>query len=558
MNATPTLGLSIGHPNLSSAYWDPKVPAERMQTFRWSLPEPHVFGKPTSHALLPMTFSNACPIQKDQLNWLGSILSSLRNQWLPMLPQSDGCPCILTIPGHITASDRSQCRDLVRSAGWNVTHVVDHETGIVRFLMGGSDCPLISLVVAIDFDGLNFSLITIIQGAARVLAKLRLNVLSARLVDEVIVAKACTKRGLRSIPRRSNWSALWMDAYKFRQQLDTGSAAALELSASSWETAESIIVSINREELWPHLEQDAESCVKAAVELLDAMGVKSDDLASVILAGGSVLAWPQFQERFHATLKRPITNAPDHWSAMGAAMLAAEPTNIQTDSVDALNSSWATAWQKKNSWAEEHPLPLDSNATGDSTTFQPRTMQECAVMLDAVWSCLGRLKDEKPEQIQGFLRNVQRKIEALSQQMIVKSSNNDATHPQLARATQALREGRLDEAVQLSHLASETATKDAGLFRAMINIHVDAARQTKKIEQALQWLECACDHDQSDPAVHQMLADNYRLQAQAFAATGNLQAAINNAERSLTHDPLNEETRRLLTYWQSRLTQPVI
>jgi hypothetical protein len=108
---------------------------------------------------------------------------------------------------------------------------------------------------------------------------------------------------------------------------------------------------------------------------------------------------------------------------------------------------------------------------------------------------------------------------------------------EIIRAEQALKEGRLEQAVAFSHLAYKEST-DGRIFRAMIKVHLRAVRQPPTLQNFAEhriWLVCAVRDDPTNEEVRAALRTRYLAHAEMLASIDKPQA---QAEAKKTLDEL--------------------
>jgi hypothetical protein len=119
----------------------------------------------------------------------------------------------------------------------------------------------------------------------------------------------------------------------------------------------------------------------------------------------------------------------------------------------------------------------------------------------------------------------------------------------LSQAERALKEGRLAEAVGLSHRAYQTSN-DGRIFRAMIEVHLRAARKRppaiQTFQEEMQWLLCALQDDGTNDKVQEAVAKRFLAHAQQLAELGTEQAhdqAIATLQELTKHGLMPEQGR---------------
>jgi hypothetical protein len=120
---------------------------------------------------------------------------------------------------------------------------------------------------------------------------------------------------------------------------------------------------------------------------------------------------------------------------------------------------------------------------------------------------------------------------------------------QLLNQAQALLiDQRYREAVQLSHEAYALAPTDPTVFTTMMRLHAEAGVAMNRVEQydaALQILNCAHGHDQTNKDIHRALAERHFMHALAMRRLNNYQLAREAAITALTFDPKHGEANAL-------------
>jgi len=111
-----------------------------------------------------------------------------------------------------------------------------------------------------------------------------------------------------------------------------------------------------------------------------------------------------------------------------------------------------------------------------------------------------------------------------------KSSRRDYVRAReiIRDAELALREGRLEHAVALSHLAHNTST-DGRIFGAMIEVHLRVCRKKPptidNFAEHASWLRCALRDDPTNEAVQEAIRTRYRTHAEQLQTIGTTMAS---------------------------------
>lgn len=540
MSRFQSIGIGIGHLVVSTAQATGQS-ASRVPSFVTDvLPGASVMCRPGA-GLLPVSFHSARAVRDGQLDWLGTILTRLREHWLPSLPPGE-LRTALAVPSSTSVPDRARCREVARRAGWENVRVVGNDVSVARAAFGDISDPVTTLIVEMDFEELLLSVATVLGGVARVRSRLRLSLLTHRLVDEVILSMCLTSTGARTPADLSSWGGMWLDACKVRRELGVSEATAIELNASGWGGTH--LVSVSRDDLWPVLRRDVEVAVQAARELVERSLAPRERLGTVLLVGGGILEWAGLHEYFRRELQAPIESLPVQGPAIGAALLASEPDDPLTDSIDPSDPNWSRTWEERiPSIYSQRTLPrLRVESDGTSAPSSTSNDREYQRTIQGMWSYLRGVASVDPTRAKRMLEELRDQTRTLLESLDVPE---EAINPHLDRATRALLAGRLGEAISASHDAFHELPDDPAVFRRMIEIHVEAAKAQANHETAVNWLECAHGHDQANASIHRHLARRHREHARSLSEAGQAAQALTAVRRSLTFEPLDAEARAL-------------
>jgi hypothetical protein len=106
---------------------------------------------------------------------------------------------------------------------------------------------------------------------------------------------------------------------------------------------------------------------------------------------------------------------------------------------------------------------------------------------------------------------------------------------EIIHAEQALKEGRLEQAIAYSHLAYKESA-DGRIFGAMIKVHLRAVRQPftlQNFREHRDWLVCALQHDPTNEEVQAAVRNRYLAHAEALATVDAPPASLTEARRTL-------------------------
>lgn len=532
------LGLSISGFEVYSVTAPPGTPPERMPTARWMLPPPSVIAEASASPLLGAALRSERELRAGHIGWMTHVLHTLGERWLPDAPKPIG-KIVLALAGDASPAVVAECTELARQAGWPMPVIaIPRAACLARHHLADSARPVTALVWSLEFDALEIAVVTVLKNTVRIRARLRLNCTSHAVSDECILAAFRARLGAAWSP--ADLVGLWPTAWKMRQELETGGAGAVELDANT-------TLSLTRDELLPHLWPDLETAYDASVALLERLQIPRSNVSQVLLGGKGVLTWRECVARLEAKFACPVQSFPDVILAIGAAQFASD-AEVDVGSEDYLDPTWLQSWTSRPSQARARPLPF--HATPAPETLPSASRETLADPEDALWAYLQGLSQGNPvrarERLGRLIDRAQRMLDDLTPPAAAPS-------PALALAEEALAAGRLERVIELSHAALESAPDDPTVFRRMIQLHVAAAERTSRREQAIQWLLCAYRHDSSDREIHRLLAQHYRAQAHELGSAGNLAAALQAGEQSLTYDPFHEPTQKAVAQWRRSL-----
>ncbi len=544
-------GISINDFDIDLAFLSSDEPLERIQVVRFQdTTRPVITLSSEPSTCLPVTLLS--PRQLGSGDWLEHTLRRI-HAGCPELQKSEAYDTCIAISSSASRPARDRCREIARNNGWRNVRVCGHNVAIAVDRFRESSSPVTALICQIEFDHVDISLVSALKGVVRVRDHWRTPVLSHRIVDEAILVALQQTLELSNDPH-VNWQARWLDAYRIRKQLDKSTVTALELSSPEWGVTGTLDAS--HEDLWSTLDYGVESLLETIKRLLSHNRVGNQELDQILLLGGSPISWNLVRTRLNNEFGAGTQVVPIHHSSVGAVLVARSTDSSLTDTPPPSSTPPTDSSPVLRSEIANPSLEIRFHFEPDSGAghaAEPAGNADFARSLHAVWSYIRGVSSVSPERSREIIQQVISEAgEMLAEVDAVDRAFVALANPHLDNARRALANGRRAEAVSESHRARELEPNNPAVFREMINLHIEAARASESLEQAVEWLECAHSHDQSDTVVYQLLAKYAYQWAQQLEEMGRVRESLKMIDRSLVFDPFNQDASRFADQLRQR------
>ncbi|MGW0537215.1 Hsp70 family protein [Streptomyces sp. NPDC003032] len=616
--APVSLGIDFGATGLRALFALPDRPARRLDAGAKDGPQegPMLLCEPAETGELPVTFpslksrlGSGRPVRvgggacdADQL--VVRLLRSLRERVEAAAP-GRVAQTVISVPARFGSAQRAALRDAAREAGLDPARLVSDSMAAVIGHMTERDSGT-CLVYGMGYEGFELGLIRSVRGHFRSLGYEGGTTSGGRAFDAETLSSAV--RLLRR--HRGPGSVTGLDAAVWQELRARGQEARETLGARGG-PEEAVLdlelgvgpplwVRIARPDLDAYLDRHARRTLDRAGALLDQSGMRSADVDTLLLVGGST-RMEQVRSRV-ARLGERSVQAPSELLALGALKHAVRLAGGAASSgPSALEEGpLEPAAPTQDTLSDAPPLT--------ATLVDPRVVPESGAVRDA-----GRpgeaVRDDVREAVRdpreaaapreappddhgghGGARDMERarllarqgrpvEAAALLREIIAQAQEllDDLARPaptppapstppepapapsldyasqrQLARAQALLSLGRYDHAVQAAHIAwQDAATRPAGadMLDAMIDVHCAAAMADMSPEHfadADRWLNCAYNHDPTNVRVRGLLAERTYRHAVELDRRGERDEAIEALGKCLTWDPEHADAEALL------------
>jgi hypothetical protein len=479
-------------------------------------------------------------------NWFAEWLVMVRRQYWEMLRANEAIIWLALPPQAM--SNAFRFRELAREHGWGQIQVIPNDLAIAMEVLGNSEESSTALIVGIENDGIDLSLVSALKGVVRLRDRDCVRSITRFTVDELLLESMLDAMGLNA-RASADWNTRWCDVCRLREQLDTSVAAATATNAATW--TEDAIAEVTTDDLWGHILPRMEQVTTTAERLLKRNELLATDLSKIILVGGSPLSWRESIRQVAERFPVEIQGVPFRFVAAGAAKWGCmwddgifespePPLRDQTEQV-------AMCQHLVPQSPPAIRLTIQRNTSSVPTDARPKDdldfHRRCTALCDYLRE-ISRTDSSGARTLAAQLAKAAENLLAELPQAFPESSFDNRC-PELNAAWQAIDSKRFADAVQLSHFVYEQHSNNPSVFRDMVEIHIEAARQTTARSQSIQWLQCAHAHDPSDKRVHHLLAQQHYEQALVLALAGDILSAEQEVQRSLSFDPLREEVTLL-------------
>lgn len=488
---------------------------------------------------------------------------------------------VIGVPASMTSIRRNALRESVVSAGFENVELIDGSIALGLAHAGSQHDPISQLVYFLDYGGCSCALLRSVRGRIKIIDQALISGVSGQLCDalamEAIVLALRDQKvflGLRSF-NRHHWLEFHRIAAAAREALARKPSVDIVLPAALVSDQRSIHITLSAAGLAQLLGPTIRSTTDEVVALLERNELATSQIDAVLALGHTAVRSPvsdSLDRLFPGKVEIAIPGSVAVGAALYGRMLdpeAEKPIDLShylspftppesaegrsadgpvvpfvtTIRVEDPGSTRETSGGLPNGTAARMDDP--SAANGQSSVDAPG-----ASPVDA-------LADAATELIkQGRFRDAARVLERMPSGTAATNQPAPAhtPNPLVLEAEVMLSQGRVLEAIALSHKAYEEAQQDSAVFASMLSIHIEAGLSLSRpedYEDAISVLMCAYAHDQTDRSIQKALAARHYQHGQALDQLNKAAEAIEAASQAVRFDPKHEHALALL----DKLTQ---
>lgn len=512
----------------------------------------------------------------------------------------------IVISAYATDLQRSLILKAAHRAGWRTVELVHKTTAValeaLQLREAGS-----YLVLVLDHEAAEASVVEWHDGSLRAISYSIASELSGNLLDRKLMHRMLERLSdAQEAPpfelySAGDWAWLQRRMQQVREQLDLRQRVQLEIPAAltAGATAEVVFERSDLEECLGPMGAGIEGLLRRCCS---EAGEAWSQLRGVVVSGSLLRQASILRHVRHSCQEMRLVLCALDYRSRGACRLAARgrdgegPSPEQEAGEAAVRTAaWPMPGQLRigAQFPEpfEHPIPIaDQQAVGANSIIDKvralagsdqRTeakqalaplkdyiealelsLEEPDVALEKTQAAVtppkgpvsepGRLPQTEPAGRGGSL-TVKSSPEAIEEATEkTKKRRYLLAKDELKKAEKALREGALEHAVRLSHLAFQTS-EDGRIFSAMIEVHLRAARRhpnsLENFEDHRRWLLCALVDDGTSDTVQNAVFERFLVHVQQLVERGTKKdhsEAISTLHALAQYLPLNELAEKWL------------
>lgn len=568
------IGLDFGSVGWRAAYADGETVTALSLPTEWEYADPWLHCERVGDSLDGIRF----PAFKEQLafasNARGVVSGRFRYLYEAAASQTGRPPgqLVVTAPALYSSANREALRVTALASGFGDVHLLNDSMACA--IAHATRHPNASqmLVYCIGYAGFELGLIRASKGRYRAVAYEGGLIPSGADLDTLIARSwfiFLVEHGLWPHSTEyplPNWLTLRDLSQHAREQLSTDKVSSLALPFEINGLPAILPGVLIRSRLDAVVGPAIDQSLEAAEKLLEDTGLSAADLDAVLLVGG-LAAMPRLRQGFEQRFGRPPAVGDSRLLAEGAAYYAAKlggPLATDTAVVRGMDFNFRSPLTLGLS-----PAPLGDKpaATTFSVNLRPRETAAplSTTSLESLLDIRERLFQQARtliaegavEKASGFLQGVTEEAQALLSRMPAQGASKWKLAKALETLNALLDDGRLQQAVEMSHQIYGLDREDALTFRRMQEVHVQAAEAMNTVDgykKAIEWLSCALDHDKTDRQIRERVAERRLLHASQMAALGRTEEALKAIDECLRDSPDHPGAREL----SARISAPSV
>ncbi len=424
---------------------------------------------------------------------------------------------VLTVPARMESAERVALRDAARAVGFTDVHLVNDSIAAV-LADGEAGASRTVLVYSLGYSGFEVGLLRTARQTVRVLGHAGSGAPSGRGLDQAVMEAWLAGLTEPQLAEVREWSpASWVRLHFAAEEVKRALLVRdrVDCPWPPWSTVEPVVPALGTPGSAAFRRFAAEQVAPTVEQVRDVLGeagLTVRDVDAVLLVGGST-ALPAVRELLGAEF--------------GGVDLPARPSDLAGGAAVYGTSLWPAAPITDLEFVEAQESPttafLAMPVAARSETVEDGVSPGPIAEARRLWSA-GR-----PAEARGLLADLvdqaTRLIAEIDRADVPKPSDGlsgstaedrERARRAIDRAVRWLREGRLKEAVQESHVAWKEAEDDTVIFRQMIDVHLRAARAASGAAgypAARNWLHCAWTHHRFNEDVVSYLLERTLEQA---------------------------------------------
>jgi tetratricopeptide (TPR) repeat protein len=479
-------------------------------------------------------------------------LTTLRER-IQALTGAEPGPTALAIPTSLTQSRRATLLECAKLAGFENVTLIDRSLAAALAMRKDRDQSATYVMFDLDYGDCEYALTRIARGRCWTVGSAVLEGISGERLTRAVMedlVQALRQQGISLALDQFSGSA-WIDlrtiAETVREELTRHAFVTVRVNPNLTGTAGIVRLRMEFAGFAEYVRSLLRPGVDEIRQLLDQNGLEHANVDGVLLLGYAARSSPVRDVMLEAFPERVLLTDEDVL-ATGALAYACDAAGVT------LNVHGANAPTNTFTARQIPPDTANMITARESTNGGARFSSVTDVLSLKVPAAQPPAADSTPpDRIrlarrlmdQGMRDEAEALLDTLAVEMAgIKEQLRQQAPPRaqqlLYQAQAMLIDQRFLEAVRLSHEAYALAPTDPTIFTTMMRLHADAGVAMNRVEQydaALQILNCAHGHDQTNKEIHRALAERHFIHALAMRRLNNYQLACEAAMTALTFDP---------------------
>lgn len=453
------------------------------------------------------------------------------------------------VSGFATDLQRNLVQKAVRAAGWPTCSLVNKTTALAVHALR-RNLPGHYLTMVLGYSSAEASVVRWEGKQLRALSYLSEPRISGRAWDRAVLRLAldmAAERRSRSLPTelydRNDWLTMRAQMELVRHRLDTHRFVTWPLP-TGLNDGTHVELTFSREQRDLHVGQMIELIAGLVERCCHDAGIERTKLQGCLISGG-LLFERQVRDMLFKTFARvPVRISGDDAQVLGACQLLVQELKPDQQNVTEVIAGESSLRLQSAGALDliEHPDSAKSFSEKVRSLITTGRRNEARVELlrlrqyiDGIELGIDSPVNVFPER-HGAQSGVLPPVADRSSKQASVEADDGKTNTEKAgrrkyalakdhirKAEAALRDGRLEQAVRLSHSAYKQSS-DGRIFRAMIEIHLRAASKRSPIletfEDDRRWLLCALSDDQTSERVQEALSERFLTHVSQLSEVG--------------------------------------
>jgi actin-like ATPase involved in cell morphogenesis len=463
---------------------------------------------------------------------------------------------VIAVPTVMTQNARRTLLDCAHNAGFTEVNLVDRCTAAaLSYHSNDGAKSTTALVYDLGYGNCEYALLRLAGERCRVMSAGSVSDVSGQALDalviEAIVLELRKKRiylGLKHFTP-FQWQELREVVVQARQTIGEKTEALITLVPDLTGLDVTIVLQYFREPYRATISPLLNKSVDAVHGILDQNALQLADIDTVLLVGSSAVMSPIY-DMLAETFGSKATRTDPLIVANGAAWHAQQQARQQTEqpSIEVEKPTGPLVESPAKPTTVAPVVDDDVEAVGSFVTLvetedkaaeQPQSKQGPALVINAdkrLEQARRLIEEGKLHDAERLLDTVAREVESLRSKLAKDDNKQDVPRMWIDQAVSLVESG-LDfgRAVELTHRAYHEAPDDPEVFEGMLRVHAQAALQMarpEEYENSIRILSCALNHDQTDRAIRQALAERHyqhALAVRGFSEPAEVFAIVDHA-----------------------------